>query len=281
MLDSLEFQLLVQKNLSIPGADVFSPSEGLSDSEACKAGGGLVPVVGGGPSPERGSSSLDRYVPQCTADIDGTVDFSAKGCSPTEGCSPNSVIKRKKRAFQRIMSGLFLGGNLKLITLTSSPDSDPKRLQRNIVDLVRRIRRKFGKFEYVRVRVRDEGYGVVHLIARGSYIPQKWLSEAWNNLHGAKIVHIERIFRTPQRVGNYLIVQYVSNQPGSTWLAWSWGWVYRGFSKVWFLYKKKFGVCAVDLWKSHLRAFRQSLHEWSIKPPPQNYGLPAEMYPYF
>ncbi|GAH97214.1 unnamed protein product [marine sediment metagenome] len=210
-------------------------------------------------------SSLDSYVPKLTADE-----------AEAEALDRNRR-RRRKRAYQRVKSGLTVGGCLRFITLTSSPTSPPERLGRDLSNLVKRLRRKYGKFEYVSVKVPGEGHGVVHVIARGSYIPQMALSTAWGEVHGAPIVDIRRITRTAGRVGNYVISQYVAGQKGNTRMSWSWGWVYRGFCRRWAYYKKTFRSNAVSVWGAHLRAFRHSLDEWRKEPPPELLGINPEI----
>ena len=215
-----------------------------------------------------GSLSLDNYVPDCTV---------------------RNRKRRRNRAYQRVMSGLSLGGNLKFITLTSTPGSNPEELGRCFYALIQRIRRGSSrdpffrdhrrppwKFEYVRVRVPGEGYGVIHVIARGGYIPQRWLSQAWKEIRGAPNIWIKKITYTPGRVGNYIISQYVSGQKGETWLSWSWSWVYRGFCVAWKRYKRTFRTCAVDVWRVHLWAYRNSLHRGG-EPPPLELGITREI----
>ncbi|GAH96845.1 unnamed protein product [marine sediment metagenome] len=230
--------------------------EGLAYALSPLEGGSQVPTLGSGSA--GGSPSLDNYVPKLTAE---------------EVAVYRNRKRKRKRAYQRIKSGLAVGGCLRFITLTSSPDSDPARLGRDLSNLVKRIRRKYGKFEYVAVKVLEEGYGVIHIIARGAFIPQRELSKDWKSLRNAPIVDIRAITRTPSRVGNYIISQYVSNQAGVTRLSWSWSWVYRGFCKVWSIYKKTFRTCTVSIWELHLQAFKNSLFEWGGKPPPIDLGL--------
>jgi len=210
-----------------------------------------------------GPSSLDSYVPKLAAD---------EAALEAEALDRNRR-RRRKRAYQRVKSGLAVGGCLRFITLTSSPTSPPERLGRDLSVLVKRLRRRYGKFEYVAVKVPGEGHGVVHVIARGTYIPQMGLSKAWKEVRGAPIVDIRLITRTSGRVGNYVISQYVSGQKGDTRMSWSWGWVYRGFCRRWAYYKKTFKSNAVSVWSTHLRAYRGSMLEWGKLPPPELLGL--------
>lgn len=145
---------------------------------------------------------------------------------------------------------------------------------------MKRIRRRGWGWEYVAVRVYGEGQGgVIHAIVRGPFVSQKWLSEAWKEVHGAYIVDI-RLIRsgTSDRVSNYCISQYVNHQEGKTRLSWSWGWVYRGFCNVWVYYKKLFGSSTLSLWKIHLRAYQHSLSEFDREPPPWHLGLDNNVF---
>lgn len=205
-------------------------------------------------------ASLDNYVPKLSAD-----DIAIA----------RNKRRRRKRAYQRVVSGLACsGGHLRFGTLTSAPGSDLTRLGRDFSNLVKRIRRRW-RFEYVAVKVPREGCGVLHFIARGSYIPQSWLSKSWNELHGAYVVDIRQVRRgTEAKVGNYVISQYVSLQPGDTRLSWSWDWVYKKFCRDWVLYKRLFRSCAVQVWGVHLKALAVSVHDFSHgKPPPPLLGI--------
>ena len=97
---------------------------------------------------------------------------------------------KQKRAYHRVLSGyrfsIFLSKPLRFFTLTTAIG-----VKRNINDdfqiLKKRIGRKFGHLEYFKVKS-SEGNGVLHVIYRGPYIPQKWLSRHWNDIRGSPIV---------------------------------------------------------------------------------------------
>lgn len=70
--------------------------------------------------------------------------------------------------------------------------------------LVQAIRRKYGTFEYIAIlELHKSGVPHLHVLARGSYIPQKWLSLRWQKLTGAWQVHIKAVTRT-RRAANEL-----------------------------------------------------------------------------
>jgi hypothetical protein len=104
-------------------------------------------------------------------------DFTRRKCVSENG----GYTKKQRRAFQRLMSGLTVGKSrrerLRFMTLTSSPESIGRNLNADFRALKMRILRKFHfKMKYWKIRT-NEGNGVLHIVFRGKYIPQKWLSE--------------------------------------------------------------------------------------------------------
>jgi hypothetical protein len=85
-------------------------------------------------------------------------------------------------------------------------------------------------------------------VYRGQFIAQRWLSEAWFNIHGAKIVWIARLYtwKLAKHLGRYFIKEGV----GRFWM--SWGWVYRGFVGDWKVIVSKYGKFALRFWMSLL-----------------------------
>lgn len=165
--------------------------------------------------------------------------------------------KKQKRCYHRILSGLkradFKGDHVRFITLTSSDVSSYALLNRHFETLKKRIRRKFGRFEYVKVRT-NEGYGVLHILYRGSFISQKWLSYAWADIHFASIVWISKVRGSVKRIARYVVGQYVAGQSFLR-MSCSWGWVCRGFSRRWILWVKAWGFKeALERWDKWLRS---------------------------
>ena len=96
--------------------------------------------------------------------------------------------------------------------------------------LHKRIVKKYGKFDYLSVRV-AEGYGVIHILYRGVKIPDSWLRSAWNEIHGSHIID-----NRPTRGGDrgaswYLASQYFGGQQGALMYGYSRDWIYPGASK--------------------------------------------------
>ena len=163
----------------------------------------------------------------------------------------SSWNSKQRRTFQRILSGLKRAQNerkrIRIITLTSPPDhprtaAGAKILATRFQILRKRIIRKWGiSFEYLRVRT-SEGFGVLHVIYKGPFIPHQWLKRNWNQIHGAKIVFIQAL-RGQKRLARYLVSNYVAGHHTFMRTSWSWSWVFRGFVGVWYTVRRN----AVDM----------------------------------
>lgn len=89
------------------------------------------------------------------------------------------------------------------------------------------------KFEYFKVIV-SEGSGVIHVLVKGDYIPQGFLSDWWSDVHNAKVVDIRRCWDNNKRVAGYMAGQYIANQEALyTSHSWSGGWLPRGAIGYW------------------------------------------------
>lgn len=153
-----------------------------------------------------------------------------------------------------MLSGLTrakaLGKNVRFLTLTSSPQSNWRKLNAHFQVLRKRIERNFGKIEYIKFKT-NEGYGVLHVVYVGPFIPQRWLSRNWNEIHGARIVDIRKV-RGEKRIARYLISAYLVTQTFVR-MSWSWGWIFRGFVgwRKKFIFWYGFPVC-IKKWTSFL-----------------------------
>ena len=150
--------------------------------------------------------------------------------------SPSPLSRKRKRAFHRLMSGLSRsrsrGDRLRFMTLTSSSESEHGSLSRHFQVLRKRIERRFGFLpQYWKINT-NEGHGVMHIVFKGGFIPQAWLSEAWASIHGACVVDIRALKNRPKRLANYLISNYLGKQSFER-MSWSWNWVFRGFCHLW------------------------------------------------
>jgi len=148
--------------------------------------------------------------------------------------SPQVSTRRKRRFYQRAISGVTAGKCrnefIAFLTLTSSPKS-PADITHSWEKLKKRIRRKFGSFEYIWVRERTQsGLIHMHILFRGPYIPQKWLSENWEEIHKAKIVYVEAVWDTGKAI-RYMM-KYLSKEIEGR-FGYSWKWIFKGAARVW------------------------------------------------
>jgi len=178
-------------------------------------------------------------------------DFALRKCGSEHG----GYTKKQRRAFQRLMSGLTVGKSrrerLRFMTLTSSPESKGRNLNADFRALKMRIFRKFHfKMKYWKIRT-NEGNGVLHIVFRGKYIPQKWLSEQWANIHKSPIVDIRSLCETRKGLTGivfYLVGNYLSKQSFER-MSWGYSWVFPAFVGCWKHLIEKYG-------------FKQALYLW-------------------
>jgi len=162
------------------------------------------------------------------------------------------------------------------VTLTSSAESDVESIMKHFQSLRKRLSRRDIEFEYFNVKT-SEGYGVLHLLfaftSRKWYIPWKWLSKTWEEIHGAKIVLITKYrYKTAKRLGRYLVGQYVSGQSGFERYSWSRKEL-SGFVRCWHFLKRWYsGRELYRVWHCFLAGqilyFHGFMVIWCVKPPP-------------
>lgn len=94
------------------------------------------------------------------------------------------------------------GAPERVVTLTIRPlpsHTIPQRidyLRGRLRVLCQRIRRQFKAFQYLAcLELTKRGTPHIHMLTRGTYISQRWLSSAWLALTGAHQVHISKIDR--------------------------------------------------------------------------------------
>jgi len=197
------------------------------------------------------------------ASAESPTSFNFSGHNSPQLLSPqphkNQWSRKQKRCYHRALSGLevahALNNHVRFITLTSAPDS-PENIHNSFSKLVKRIRRQFGEFEYFAVRETTvSGLVHIHLLCRGSYIPQEWLSNAWAEIHRAPVVwikHVDLKRDSKKKIASYL-VKYLAKDPlGRFWA--SWNWVFKGFVKFWKMVVEHFGYgpTTISMWKQFL-----------------------------
>jgi len=170
---------------------------------------------------------------------------------------------KQRRAYHRIMSGYkftqYMGGHLRFMTLTTSNDGRSHDLKQDFNTLVKRIRRRYGLFEYVRVRT-SEGNGVLHVLFRGCYIPHRWLQEQWEDIHVSWNVDIRD---TRRYHCSYVVNQYLCGQSSFIRYSMTQSWVEHGFVSVWEAFRKWYYDDRFILWDdwlhAHARAYTQQM----------------------
>lgn len=163
------------------------------------------------------ASSLDGGLQKCTLNL--AQEYKAR--------------RRKGRGYQRIMSGLRLGGQFRLITLTTSEESwaAGKDIQSSFRALVMRLRRRRLCSGYVKVKeFTKAGRPHLHVIVRGGYILQSRIAAWWAQIHLSPIVDVRAVQRKAG-AASYL-AKYLGKDPRSRY-SWSWDWVWRGFARDW------------------------------------------------
>jgi len=161
----------------------------------------------------------------------------------------SSWSPKARRWYQRLLSGVTHHQanrrRLRVITLTTSPSSRALGLDINdsFQVLLKRIRRRWpiSRFEYWKLRT-SEGLDVLHIIFSGPWIPQRWLSRSWQEVHSSSIVYIQELRQRRKRLISYLMTHYLpAHDDGKlyTRMSWSWGWVFRGFVGAWRYFWRK------------------------------------------
>ncbi len=144
--------------------------------------------------------------------------------------------QRGRRMFHRVMSGMEKPGQLRLLTLTTATPAGNELFQRHFRMLRMRLLRRGLLLDYIRCReMTKSGLRHEHILFRGSYIEQVYLSHLWAEIHGAPVVFIQRVSNKKQAAG--YLAKYASKGLAAR-AAYSWGWVWRGFCHSWELVKK-------------------------------------------
>lgn len=153
---------------------------------------------------------------------------------------PNTS-KKKRRCFQRVISGIERGGTLRFITLTSGPDS-PEDIQRSWRALYMRLKRRGLVIGYIKVpEYTKKGRKHLHVLYRGKYIDHYIIRFYWEQIHNAPIVDIRQVKSksSNKKMANEL-AKYMAKENAGRY-SWSWGWVWRGFCNDWKHLKSYFG----------------------------------------
>ncbi len=154
----------------------------------------------------------------------------------TKHTSARKARQRSKRMYQRVMSGLQKRGEVRLLTLTSASVACNQAFQRHFRQLRMRLLRRGLLVDYIRCpEFTKSGLRHEHILFRGSYIDQLYLSHLWAEIHGAPVVDIRRVSGR-RRLAGYM-ANYMAKSPAGRY-GYSWGWVWRGFAHSWTVLKR-------------------------------------------
>lgn len=158
----------------------------------------------------------------------------------------STLSDQQRRAYQRVKTGinaaLRAGEYLRFMTLTTA-DGVKKQLNKSFNHLKMRIERanrkrdgftgfKFNKYFKIETY---EGNGVLHIVYRGTrkhYIPQKWISDTWAEIHQKSEVVDIRVVKQSDRLAAYLTANYLMKNPIKR-MSYGWAWLWLGFVKSW------------------------------------------------
>lgn len=145
----------------------------------------------------------------------------------------SSTSPKCRRCFHRAISGLEAGGHVRFITLTTNP-KHPDNIHRHFRTLVKRLQRRGLLKGYLQVQeLTKSGLPHKHILFKGKYIDQLWLSQQWDDIHGAPMIDVRALHKLKGKkaIAAY-IAKYMAKGPQARY-SWSWEWVWRGFVRDW------------------------------------------------
>jgi len=106
--------------------------------------------------------------------------------------------RRKARFWQRFFTGAEAADKLRFLTLNSSDESIVLGIdvRKSFSKLVKRMRRKYGVFEYFGVVACDENEPLrehIHVICKGEFMPQLEIEDMWIDVHRSIKPYIEAV----------------------------------------------------------------------------------------
>ena len=154
--------------------------------------------------------------------------------------------RRKARFWHRLFVGAEAADRLRFLTLNSSDESIVLGIDilKSFSKLVKRIRRKYGNFEYFGVVAYDENEPLrehIHVICKGEFMPQRELEDMWIEVHRSIKPYIEAVNDVDgaaRYIGNYLNMQSVRVRK----YIMSAGWVFKGWIAWSKWVRKHYGV---------------------------------------
>ena len=154
--------------------------------------------------------------------------------------------RRIGRFWHRLFTGAETGDRLRFLTLNSSDESIVLGIDilKSFSKMVKRIRRKYGKFEYFGVVAYDENEPLrehIHVICKGVFMPQRELEHMLIEVHRSIKPYIEAVDDIGAAAGymgkymhsqSYRVRKYIMSA----------GWVFKGWVSWSKWFKKHYGV---------------------------------------
>ncbi len=136
--------------------------------------------------------------------------------------------RRARRFYQRFFTGVGVGGRLRFLTLTSSDEAVNKGydIHKHFRALVMRMRRRWGRFEYMGVVEIKGDRHHLHLVFRGEYMAQAQLSAMWQAIHQSPVVDIKAVYKA--KGGARYLAKYLAKGALNRYWA-SYNWVFAGW----------------------------------------------------
>ena len=153
--------------------------------------------------------------------------------------------RRRARFWHRLFTGAETADRLRFLTINSSDESIVLGLDilKSFSKLVKRIRRKYGKFEYFGVVAYDENEPSrehIHVICKGEFMAQREIEDMLIDVHRSIKPYIEAvddIAVAARYIGNYLNMQSYRVKK----YIMSAGWVFPGWVSWSKRFKRKYG----------------------------------------
>lgn len=171
------------------------------------------------------------------------------------------------------------GEILRFMTLTSIKDMSMS-ITKCFNILVKRIKRKYGYFEYLFVLTSEGVEGVLHILYYGSYIAHSWLSDNWKDItNGAFIVGLNIVKEvSSKKLFDYIVSQvnlfgYVAGQSKYIRCGYSKDFIYKGWKKDYLdmhrfyffrYYMHKYRYYPLDYFKGFPNDFRNFIYDWYL-----------------
>ena len=160
-------------------------------------------------------------------------DASVNPCQGLKGQNPSldkwdKTARKIRRFYHRYWTGVEVGGQLRVLTLTSSDEAMEQGfdIHRHFRALVLRLRRRFGRFEYIGVKEVKGDREHLHLVFRGKYMEQALISAMWASLHKSPIIDIRAVYKA--RGGARYLAKYLAKGFYNRYWA-SYNWVFPGW----------------------------------------------------